>query len=725
MLRRMTRILIVCIVAVCGIVPTGIARIVTVRFTAEITEVTLYTERGEPGDDVRFVVESLQVGDSIEGVYAYDTSAPDLSDYGWSGTYQFDARPCGITVSTNRFVFKTDPEAAAITIETANDLKPFVDSLPHDEFVISSDANLMKPAMADIQCAGITLTLGALGGSDPLSDDSLPLSAPVLEDWAIRALELSGGPGGSGMFHMTVTSAELLPDPAWVLHVDAAAAPGGDGLSWATAYASLQDAIADTATVGNTEIRVAQGVYKPDQGAGRTPGDRLASFELISSLALKGGYAGLGAPDPNARDIALYETILSGDLAGNDVEVSDPCDLEDEPSRAENSYHVVYMEAADDTTSLEGVTVTGGYAWMTGGPGRDAPSERYNGGGLRCVMSEDPTIAKCTFRGNFARTGGGMLSSSNAKVIGCTFMMNAASAIGGEGGGMRSGGNPIIEKCSFIGNRAADGGGMSNLHADSTLSNCSFFDNSAIGGGGGAWVSGGKAVFSNCVFKRNSAQGGGAVRISVDDDSSLVNCLFENNQAEEKGGAIENHVSRNLSLENCTFVQNSSLRGNAFFHDERSRNTVLNSCILWGASPEIWAEELATITVSYCNLHGGWDGVGNIDADPLFAAPNNGDYHLKSQAGRWDPVGETWVQDDVTSPCIDAGDPNSPIGYKPFPNGGIVNMGAYGGTAEASKSYFGQPLCETIIAGDINGDCRVDWEDLAILSSHWLQEGHQ
>jgi len=151
----------------------------------------------------------------------------------------------------------------------------------------------------------------------------------------------------------------------------------------------------------------------------------------------------------------------------------------------------------------------------------------------------------------------------------------------------------------------------------------------------------------------------------------------------------------------------------------------LNSCILWGASPEIWAEELATITVSYCNLHGGWDGVGNIDADPLFAAPNNGDYHLKSQAGRWDPVGETWVQDDVTSPCIDAGDPNSPIGYKPFPNGGIVNMGAYGGTAEASKSYFGQPLCETIIAGDINGDCRVDWEDLAILSSHWLQEGHQ
>lgn len=44
--------------------------------------------------------------------------------------------------------------------------------------------------------------------------------------------------------------------------------------------------------------------------------------------------------------------------------------------------------------------------------------------------------------------------------------------------------------------------------------------------------------------------------------------------------------------------------------------------------------------------------------------------------------------DDVTSPCIDAGDPNSPVGDEPMPNGGRVNMGAYGGTAEASKSPY-------------------------------------
>jgi hypothetical protein len=42
------------------------------------------------------------------------------------------------------------------------------------------------------------------------------------------------------------------------------------------------------------------------------------------------------------------------------------------------------------------------------------------------------------------------------------------------------------------------------------------------------------------------------------------------------------------------------------------------------------------------------------------------------------------VQDEVTSPAIDAGDPASPVGYEPAPNGKVVNMGAYGGTTEAS-----------------------------------------
>jgi len=81
-----------------------------------------------------------------------------------------------------------------------------------------------------------------------------------------------------------------------------------------------------------------------------------------------------------------------------------------------------------------------------------------------------------------------------------------------------------------------------------------------------------------------------------------------------------------------------------------------------------------------------------------------------------------WTKDEVTSLCIDAGDPASPIGLEPFPNGGIINMGAYGGTAEASKSYFGEPVCEIIVAGDINGDCKVNFTDFAIMAEHWLED---
>lgn len=98
----------------------------------------------------------------------------------------------------------------------------------------------------------------------------------------------------------------------------------------------------------------------------------------------------------------------------------------------------------------------------------------------------------------------------------------------------------------------------------------------------------------------------------------------------------------------------------------------------------------------------------------------DGDYHLKSQAGRWDALAGTWIRDAETSPCIDAGDPHGPIGRESFPHGGRINIGAYGGTPEASKSYFGCESCQTIVAGDINGDCRVDFLDLQFIARQWL-----
>ncbi|RLE01101.1 MAG: hypothetical protein DRI99_07815, partial [Candidatus Aminicenantes bacterium] len=84
------------------------------------------------------------------------------------------------------------------------------------------------------------------------------------------------------------------------------------------------------------------------------------------------------------------------------------------------------------------------------------------------------------------------------------------------------------------------------------------------------------------------------------------------------------------------------------------------------------------------NYNGTSAGMGDISVDPLFADPDNGDFHLKSQYGRWN--GSGWVNDNETSPCVDPGDPEANYSSEPKPNGGRINIGAYGNTGEASMS---------------------------------------
>jgi len=111
-------------------------------------------------------------------------------------------------------------------------------------------------------------------------------------------------------------------------------------------------------------------------------------------------------------------------------------------------------------------------------------------------------------------------------------------------------------------------------------------------------------------------------------------------------------------------------------------------------------------------------GTGEISNDPCFADPCNGDYHLQSAAGRWDPNSESWVIDANTSACIDAGNPGCPVGSEPMPNGNRINMGAYGGTPTASKS----PVNWRSIA-DLTNDWVVDFNDLAVFVDYWPDAG--
>lgn len=111
------------------------------------------------------------------------------------------------------------------------------------------------------------------------------------------------------------------------------------------------------------------------------------------------------------------------------------------------------------------------------------------------------------------------------------------------------------------------------------------------------------------------------------------------------------------------------------------------------------------------------EGEGNINTEPLFVDPNNDDYHLRSERGRYWPEHDVWVLDEVTSPCIDGGDPTVDPSREPTPNGGRVNMGAYGGTAYASMSEM------RWIDGDLNHDGIVNMIDIALLAENWLRLG--
>ncbi len=201
--------------------------------------------------------------------------------------------------------------------------------------------------------------------------------------------------------------------------------------------------------------------------------------------------------------------------------------------------------------------------------------------------------------------------------------------------------------------------------------------------GAGIQIKGSSPTIRDCVLTGNSASmAGGGLAISGDSQPVIANCLFAGNSA-LVGAAVNAQTTAGITLTNCTMVHNTAVMAGGAVSVSGTMPLELTNCILWDNAP---GQIFGGATATCCNVQGGWEGQGNIDVDPLFADPANGDYHLKSQTGRWDPAGESWVPDDATSPCIDAGDPATSVGAEPEPNGGRINMGAYGGTAQASKS---------------------------------------
>jgi Chlamydia polymorphic membrane protein (Chlamydia_PMP) repeat len=417
------------------------------------------------------------------------------------------------------------------------------------------------------------------------------------------------------------------------IYVDDDAPVAGDGLAWSTAYRFLQDALSDARnSVGVIdEIRVAAGTYLPDRSEAwpNGTGFRSYTFEVVSGTSIRGGYAGLLGANPDLRDLSANPTILSGDLAADDLPAASS-------SWSENSLHVLTVRQLMGRTELDGLVITAGYA--------DGSGQQGDGAGMLNSESGDIVVMDSVFKSNRAmRNGGAVRNVANqASFIRCTFEGNSAASDGGAVFDDRSTGGYF--GCVFASNSARNGGAVARRDRPTVLESCSFVSNTALEVGGAVFndESGG-TTFINCSFRENSSSGGGAIFNSAASFPTFLNSVFVGNVASISGGAI------------CNF-------GNG-------AEPLFRNSILWDNTPdEVIDDFSAMTTIEVSVIQGGWSGAGSgiSTDDPLFVDAASGDLRLAPD-----------------SPCINQGDNAFVVGIEtdlgggPRIIGGTVDLGAF------------------------------------------------
>jgi uncharacterized repeat protein (TIGR02543 family) len=487
---------------------------------------------------------------------------------------------------------------------------------------------------------------------------------------------------------------------AKVIYVDDDASAGGDGSSWSSAHKYLQDAIA-VAEAGD-ELWVAEGTYKPDQGAGITEGNRTASFILTDGINLYGGFIG---KETMRSPVGSFEnTILSGEIDDNS---------------SLWSLHVVSVNYYSKV-SLNGFMITKGNAngnWeysRGGGVFYFGYNHKGEGGTFtNCIFSNNSasgfggafygdfaTFDNCTFSKNqvtgdgyfFGYSGGGF-SGQQGNFRNCHFIENLTLETSGYGGAV-SVNNGIFENCLFAFNYSGQGGGLSG---SGSFKNCIFFKNSAVRGGGIE----GNGDFDNCIITHNSAEySGGGVSLTGIDDSNFTNCTITKNSAELGGGINDLNFEESWSTHK-NFFKNSILHGNFSNGTENHGFNGTFAPLIINEKQEIVAQypgdpnaQEAIFSYKYFrNIFQGWTGNENaFSADPLFVNLDNpigpdgiwftADDGLRLRSGS--PAINAGINSDLSPDSADLDNdentsefiPSDIAGYRRI-RGSVVDLGAY------------------------------------------------
>lgn len=493
--------------------------------------------------------------------------------------------------------------------------------------------------------------------------------------------------------------------------------PSGDGADWCNAYPNLQDALAAAySRNAAVEIRIARGTYKPDAGTGLAPGERNATFRIPGGLTLLGGFAGCGAPDPDERHLSLYETVLSGDLMGDDAPGQSTCCFAgDGPG-------------CDDEPCREAVCA-------------DQPQCCTAAWGDTCVAAA--RLRCCETCGNTC--------DNSFHVVTFDLLPNLPTHLDGL---IIRGGNA----------EGGDGGGIVMPYEDRRpLVSRSLIENNVATHGGGAATRGGRGIrFENCVFRNNAAYDGGAL-YSVEPLSQLVNCLLVSNHAVRAGGALYwEDAYMDWEITNCTVVANSAAIGGGFYSLGRAYpdDREIRNNIMWGnrafVAPQIALNQAYSetapdsLTIANSIVEGGASAVltspdyaliwttSASDADPQFSDPlgqdgqsgtADDDYRLAPgspaiDAGNNGPIAGI-VQDLAGGPRLldDPGTADTGVGLAP-----IVDLGPYEFCFADRAGYAlfvgcqhgpdtaAASACDSL---DLDADGRVDLADFAEFQAEY------
>jgi hypothetical protein len=433
----------------------------------------------------------------------------------------------------------------------------------------------------------------------------------------------------------------------------------GDALSWATATNDLQAVIDDFTLGGNFtgpvsqanksyEIWIARGSVSPNWawvagGAAPPWASALTAetkekdnwcFVLKAGAHIYGGFRGTEETqgDKTARDIARYETVLSGELPGFG-----------------NTRHLIIAADITTPTLLDGLTaansMAGGRAYeitiagKTFGAGSNVSQPGcWTGAGIVTLACDGALVfSRLTIRDNSGQHAGGVYNYySSPRFENCTFRGNSVFDYGGAMVNVNS--SPVLVNCVITANMARyTGGGIYGQNSGLSMTGGEIRGNK----GGGIYIAGSSTPaisLTNVRISGNEADYAGAGGVHIDAAASLVltNVEISGNKASVNmtGGLLTN--ADTTTLTNVTIAGNN---GYGMFNGTTDKTIAIRNTIIHGNGTN--SDFYSTPSWGYSLVGGSTPaGSGNlagttnpnfVDPRAASAAPTAaGDYRLKT-----------------------------------------------------------------------------------------------